>query len=136
MDLVTDIENHFENVKEISFRFSIIKDTPEWVSICADDHKMKEEVISGYYMLYDHFKNDKCVLIIYDRQFEIDISIMNERTMEIINIKHLKFDIDEMEAFLKYVPNDKRIDLRVEYAGTNILYNYRPNLYFSAYKKY
>ena len=87
-----------------------------------------EKVVKAYYMLCDHFKNDKCRLIIYDHQYHIDISILNEVTTEIINIKNLKFDLDEMNNFLKRVPKDYKFDLRVGYGGAMILDQKKPLL--------
>ena len=126
MDIITEIEKNLESINEVLFSFSFFPNNQHWISLCIDDNKAMEKVVNSYYMLCDHFKNDDCRLVIFDHQHHIDISILNERTTEIINIKNLKFDFDEMDKFRKHIPKDYKIDLRVEYAGAMILDQRRP----------
>ena len=121
MDQISEIEEAFNSFDEISFNLSIIQGTSHWISLCLNSDKHVDGLINAYNSLFRLFEFDNCRIVFYEKQFSMDISIVNENTGDILNIKELQFDFDYYPKFLEALTDDDKIDLRIEYGGANIL---------------
>ncbi|MFM9839386.1 MAG: hypothetical protein ACKVOQ_14045 [Cyclobacteriaceae bacterium] len=121
MNEISKIEDCFKSINEIIFGISLIKGSHSWISISIDDNKAMDEVLKGYKLLYDRFIGSKLVFIIYHKESSVDVSIVDEKSTEMIDITQLRYDSEQMNLFFDKIAKSEKIYLRLEYSGVHIL---------------
>lgn len=107
MTISNTIENYFSSTSEI-----IIYVTPDYRKrpsafglVCVD----KKNAIKGYSLLHENYKDKKITILLHQNGDKLDISFVIKETADAINIKNLKYDINDLKTFLASGNNDQRI---------------------------
>lgn len=85
----------------------------------------------GYNALLDAFENGDTTLALFRRRLAklLDISIINKKTGDAVNIKNLKFNGNQFDDFLSKEPKDRQIVLvigNVSVQGNHIFQTREP----------
>jgi hypothetical protein len=112
MDIIDDIEKGFDLVNDITFMVSPFRDNNNWVALVVRDSKNTDIVIKSYTDLQGKFKEGKRMMVLYEGQYQMKISLINEKTRDIVNIAKKRFNYDQFNK-MTFLDNEK-IDLRIE----------------------
>ena len=114
MDLIDDIEKGFDLVDEINFQAWNMKGTNNWISLKLFNTDNLDKILDAYEKLRDVFKEGKGIMVLYEGQYHMTISFINEKTNDIVTIKNKRFNFDNFDWIKKNLRDDEPIDLRIE----------------------
>jgi hypothetical protein len=117
-DMISKIETAFARAIEVSFSVAAFPDDARWTDKVIVGFNTAGEANDEYELLFNQFSQHACTLFIAVFEDVANLTLIDDESKDILNIKSLKLDREEFNFFENRVPKKKRFQFAVGCGGT------------------